>query len=177
MLQLEDLQFGPFLSSKEINEAIEKVAVQVNRDLAGKKPVFLGVLNGAYLFTAELTKRFQGNCEVEFIKLKSYNGTKSTGNVQELIGVKNLEGKTVVVVEDIVDTGNTISEIIKILRAEKVASYKIASLFYKPEAYQKEHTIDYIGIEIPDKFIVGFGLDYNGLGRNLPEIYQLKEAK
>ncbi|WP_121665696.1 phosphoribosyltransferase [Mesonia aquimarina] len=176
MLQLQDLQFVPFLSSTEIKEAIEKVSVQVNRDLAGKKPVFLGVLNGAYLFTAELTKRFQGDCEVEFIKLKSYSGTKTTGNVQELIGVENLEGKTVVVVEDIVDTGNTISEIIKILQAEKVTSYKIASLFYKPEAYQKKHTIDYIGIEISDKFIVGFGLDYNGLGRNLPEIYQLKEA-
>lgn len=175
MLQLHDLTFEPFLSAQEIENAIENVAKKINEDLAAQQPVFLGVLNGAYLFTAELTKRFQGDCEVEFTKLKSYEGTKTTGKIQNLIGVENLKGKTVIIVEDIVDTGNTISEIVKILEKEAVADYKIATLFFKPEAYQKTHEIDYVGLEIPNKFIVGFGLDYNGLGRNLPEIYQLKE--
>lgn len=175
MLQLHDLRFVPFLSSEEIQQAIQKIARQVNRDLVGKTPVFLGVLNGAFLFAAELVRHYQGDCEVEFIKLKSYQGTTSTGKVKELIGVKDLQGKSVVVVEDIVDTGNTLSEIIGILQRHEVAEYKIATLLYKPEAYQKTHPIDYVGLEIPNKFVVGFGLDYNGLGRNLPEIYQLKE--
>lgn len=175
MLQLHDLEFKPFLSSEEIKGAIDRVAQQINQDLKDKTPVFLGVLNGAYLFVAELTQQFEGDCEVEFTKLKSYDGTHSTGSVKELIGVENLKEKTIVVVEDIVDTGNTISEIIQILKAEEVADYKVATLLYKPKAYQKEHSIDYVGFEIPDKFVVGFGLDYNGLGRNLSEIYQLKE--
>lgn len=161
MLQLHELEFKPFLSSEEIKAAIQQVAFRVNRDLQGKKPVFLDVLNGAFLFAAELTKLDEGDCEVEFTKLKSYEGTRSTGSVKELIGIESLKGKTVVVVEDIVDTGNTISEIIQILKAENVADYKIATLLYKPEAYQKEHPIDYVGFEIPNKFVVG--LDWIGL--------------
>ncbi|SHI42147.1 hypoxanthine phosphoribosyltransferase [Mesonia phycicola] len=174
MLQIHDLSFVPFITSTEIEEAIAKVAQQINKDYTHKTPLFLGVLNGAYAFTAALTKKITGNCEVEFTKLKSYAGTTSTGNIQNLIGVGNLKGKDVIVVEDIVDTGNTISEIVKILEAEEVASYRIATLCYKPEAYKKSYKIDYIGLEIPNKFIVGYGLDYDGLGRNLPEIYQLK---
>lgn len=174
MLQLHDLTFVPFITSAEIEERIAQLAQQISADYHEKTPVFLGVLNGAYQFTAALTQQFNGNCEVEFTKLKSYEGTTSTGTIQNLIGVNNLKGKHVIVVEDIVDTGNTISEIIKILETEEVASYRIATLCYKPEAYKKSHKIDYIGLEIPNKFIVGYGLDYDGLGRNLPEIYQLK---
>ena len=174
MLQLHDLTFVPFISSAEIEERIAKLALRIGEDYQGETPVFLGVLNGAYQFTAALTQKYNGDCEVEFTKLKSYEGTSSTGTIQNLIGVNNLKGKPIIVVEDIVDTGNTISEIIKILEAEEVASYRIATLCYKPEAYKKSHRIDYIGLEIPNKFIVGYGLDYDGLGRNLPEIYQLK---
>ncbi|MEO2059557.1 hypoxanthine phosphoribosyltransferase [Mesonia mobilis] len=174
MLQLHDLTFVPFITSAEIEERIAQLAQQISADYHEKTPVFLGVLNGAYQFTAALTQQFNGDCEVEFTKLKSYEGTTSTGTIQNLIGVNNLKGKHVIVVEDIVDTGNTISEIIKILETEEVASYRIATLCYKPEAYKKSHKIDYIGLEIPNKFIVGYGLDYDGLGRNLPEIYQLK---
>ncbi|WP_369412528.1 phosphoribosyltransferase [Mesonia aestuariivivens] len=174
MLQLHDLTFIPFISSAEIEESIKKLAQKISVDYKEKIPVFLGVLNGAYQFTAALTQFYPGDCEVEFTKLKSYEGTSSTGTIQSLIGVDNLKGKDVIVVEDIVDTGNTISEIIKILEKEAVASYKIATLCYKPVAYKKSHKIDYIGLEIPNKFIVGYGLDYDGLGRNLPEIYQLK---
>lgn len=175
MLKLHDLEFEPFISNQQIKQAIEGVAQQLNEDFKDKCPVFLSVLNGAYPFTAALTQGFKGDCEVEFTKLKSYEGTQSTGKLKNLIGVENLKDKHVIVVEDIVDTGNTFSEIIKILEEQEVASFKIATLFYKPEAYKKDHPIDYIGMEIPNKFIVGFGLDYDGLGRNLPEVYQLKQ--
>jgi hypoxanthine phosphoribosyltransferase len=175
MLQLHDLSFVPFITSAEIKEAVKQVAKKINTDYKNKTPLFLGVLNGAYQFTAALTQEITGDCEVEFTKLKSYEGTTSTGKIQNLIGVDNLKGRDVIVVEDIVDTGNTVSEIISILEKEEVASYKIATLCYKPEAYKKSHKIDYVGLDIPNKFIVGFGLDYDGLGRNLPEIYQLKQ--
>ncbi len=175
MLKLHDLEFEPFISNRQIEAAVEEVAQKINEDFSGKCPVFLSVLNGAYPFTAALTQRFKGDCEVEFTKLKSYEGTSSTGKLKNLIGVENLKGKHVIIIEDIVDTGNTFAEIIKILKEKEVASFKIATLFYKPEAYKKNHPLDYVGMEIPNKFIVGYGLDYDGLGRNLPEVYQLKQ--
>lgn len=178
MVQLHDLKFTPFISEAEINAGIEKVAVQVNAEFGGKNPVFLGVLNGAFLFAAELIKRFKGDCEVNFVKLSSYEGTGTTGNVESLMGLtESLEGRNVVVIEDIVDTGNTLESIDKILKKEKVNQYKIATLFYKPASYKKSLTIDYVGMEIPNDFIVGYGLDYNGLGRNLTQVYKLKSSK
>ena len=178
LVQLHDLKFTPFISEDEINAGIEKVAAQINADFSGKTPVFLGILNGAFLFAAEVIKRFQGDCEVNFVKLSSYEGTNSTGDVNSLMGLTQpLEGRSVVVIEDIVDTGNTLESLDKILKAEKVKEYKIVTLFYKPKAYKKSLHIDYVGIEIPNDFIVGYGLDYNGLGRNLPEVYKLKENK
>ena len=178
MVQLHDLKFTPFISEDEINAGIEKVADEVNKDFHGKNPVFLGILNGAFLFAAELIKRFKGDCEVSFVKLSSYEGVRSSGDVQSLMGLtQNLEGRNVVIIEDIVDTGNTLESLNKILKAEKVKEFKVATLFYKPEAYKKPLPVDYIGIEISNDFIVGFGLDYNGLGRNLKEVYKLKEEK
>ncbi len=178
MVQLHDLKFTPFISESQITEAIESVAERLNRDYEGRTPVFLGVLNGAFLFAAELVKRFRGNCEVSFVKLSSYQGTSATGSVEELVGLnQSLEGREVVVIEDIVDTGNTLVRIDSILRKEGVKNYRIASLFYKPQAYRKSLAIDYVGMEIPNDFIVGFGLDYNGLGRNLTEVYKLKESR
>lgn len=178
LIQLHDLKFTPFISEAEINRAIEEVAEQINRDFKGQTPVFLGVLNGAFLFAAEIIKRFEGDCEVNFVKLSSYQGTSTSGEVNSLMGLTQpLENRNVVVIEDIVDTGNTLQSIDKILKSEKVKQYKIATLFYKPEAYKKNLSIDYVGLEIPNDFIVGYGLDYDGLGRNLTQVYKLKESK
>ena len=178
MVQLHELKFNPFISEAEINTGIEKVAAEINAEFEGETPVFLGVLNGAFLFAAELIKRFKGDCEVNFVKLSSYEGVNSTGNVNSLMGLTQpLEGRNVVVIEDIIDTGNTLEKIDKILRTEKVKKYKVATLFYKPKAYKKSLPIDYVGMEISNDFIVGYGLDYNGLGRNLTQVYKLKENK
>ena len=126
---------------------------------------------------SDLMKYYRGMCEVSFVKLASYEGTETTNEVKQLIGLnEDLEGKTVVIVEDIVDTGNTVEELKRILKEKKVKHLKIATLFFKPEAYKKDIKLDYIGIRIPNKFIVGFGLDYDGLGRNLPDVYQLAIA-
>lgn len=177
LVQLHDLKFTPFISEDEINEAIETLALQVNEEFRDERPVFLGVLNGSFLFAAELIKRFEGDCEVNFVKLNSYQGTETSGTVDTLLGLTQpLENRTVIVIEDIVDTGNTLESLDRILRAEKVKQYKVASLFYKPEAYKKSIKIDFIGIEIPNDFIVGYGLDYNGLGRNLKQVYKLKQT-
>ena len=178
MIQLHDLKFTPFISEAEIETAIEKVAAKINEDFKGKTPVFLGVLNGAFLFASEVIKRFQGDCEVNFVKLSSYQGTTTSGEVNSLMGLTQpLEDRHVVVIEDIVDTGNTLESLDKILKAEKVKEFKVATLFYKPEAYKKSLHIDYVGMEIPNDFIVGYGLDYDGLGRNLTQVYKLKESK
>ena len=176
MIQLHDLQFEPFISEEKITSSIDNIAAKINRDFKDANPVFLGVLNGAFMVASEIIKRFNGNCEVTFVKLGSYEGTSTTGNVETLIGLSHsLEGRQVVVIEDIVDTGNTLAAIDRILKNHNVAGYKIATLFFKPQAYQKKYNIDYIGMEIPNDFIVGYGLDYDGLGRNLTQIYKLKQ--
>jgi hypoxanthine phosphoribosyltransferase len=176
MIQLHDKHFVPFISAEEINFAIANMAKQMDDDFFDDVPVFIGVLNGAFMVMSDLMKHYRGMCEVSFVKLTSYEGTQSTQSVKQLIGInQNLEGKTVVVIEDIVDTGNTIEELKAIFKEQKVKHFKIATLFLKPDAYKKDIKIDYVGIRIPDKFIVGYGLDYDGLGRNLKDIYQLAE--
>ena len=176
MIHLHDKTFEPFISSEEIDFAIKNMAKQMDDDFFDETPVFIGVLNGAFMVMADLIKQYRGMCEVSFVKMASYEGTKSTHDVKQLIGLnQNLEGRTVVIVEDIVDTGNTIEELKAIFKDKKVKHFKIATLFLKPEAYKKDIKIDYVGIRIPNKFIVGYGLDYDGLGRNLPDVYQLSE--
>ncbi|WP_373055602.1 hypoxanthine phosphoribosyltransferase [Zunongwangia sp. H14] len=176
MIQLHDLQFEPFISEAEIENAITKVADQLNEEYHGKNPVFLGVLNGAFMFASEVIKRFKGDCEVSFVKLGSYEGTSTTGVVKTLVGLnQQLKGRNVVILEDIVDTGNTLEEINRILELEGVEEYQVATLFFKPEAYKKAFEIKFKGLEIPNKFIVGYGLDYDGLGRNLTQVYKRKE--
>ena len=156
-------------------KAIEEISVKLNKDFGDKKPVFLGVLNGSFMFASEIIKRFSGKCEISFVKMGSYEGTETTGDVKTLIGLnQELKGRQVILLEDIVDTGNTLVEIDKILKKAEVQDYKVATLFYKPEAYKKNIPIQYIGMEIPNKFIVGFGLDYDGLGRNLTQVYKRK---
>ena len=176
MIQLHDKQFVPFISEQEIAFAIAKMAAQVEADFADETPVFVGVLNGAFMVVSDFMKHYKRPCEVSFIKMASYEGTTSTDQVKQLIGINHdLSGRTVIILEDIVDTGNTVEELKAIFKQKKVKHLKIATLFFKPEAYKKDIKIDYVGIRIPNKFIVGFGLDYDGLGRNLPEVYKLKE--
>jgi hypoxanthine phosphoribosyltransferase len=176
MIQLHDKHFVPFISEEEIQFAISNMAKQMDGDFFDDIPVFIGVLNGSFMVLSDLMKHYRGMCEVSFVKMASYEGTQSTNQVKQLIGLnENLEGKTVVIVEDIVDTGNTIEELKAIFKEQKVKHLKIATLFLKADVYKKEIKLDYVGIRIPNKFIVGFGLDYDGLGRNLKDIYQLAE--
>lgn len=176
MIQLHDKQFVPFISAEEIDFAIQKMAAQIADDFVDEIPVFVGVLNGSFMVVSDFVKSYKKPCEVSFVKMASYNGLSSTEKVKELIGLnQDLTGRSVVVIEDIIDTGHTIVELKALFKKQNLKHFKIATLFFKPEAYKKEVKIDYIGIQIPNKFIVGFGLDYDGLGRNLPEVYQLKD--
>ncbi|MFY7740892.1 MAG: hypoxanthine phosphoribosyltransferase [Flavobacterium sp.] len=176
MIHLHDKTFEPFISSEEIDFAIANMAKQMDDDFFDEVPVFVGILNGSFMVMSDLMKHYRGMCEVSFMKMASYEGTQSTNDVKQLIGInENLEGRTVVIVEDIVDTGNTIEELKTIFKEKGVKHLKIATLFLKPEAYKKDIKIDYVGIRIPNKFIVGYGLDYDGLGRNLADVYQLAQ--
>lgn len=176
MIQLHDKQFVPFISAKEIDFAIAKMVAQIEDDFGDEIPVFVGVLNGSFMVVSDFMKLYKKPCELSFIKMASYEGTSSTNEVKQLIGLnQDLTGRTVIIIEDIVDTGNTLVELKALFKKQNVKHFKIATLFFKPEAYTKDMKIDYVGIRIPNKFIVGFGLDYDGLGRNLPEVYKLKE--
>ena len=178
MIKLHDLYFKPFISEEEIATAIERMANEIAKDLGDELPIFVGILNGSFMLVSDFVKKYQKPCEVTFIKLASYEGLKSSDDIQRLIGLtQDLTGRTVVVLEDIIDSGKTLGEIYRIFKNENVKQLKIATLFFKPEAYKKDFKLHYIGIEIPDKFIVGYGLDYNGLGRDLPEVYQLKTTQ
>lgn len=174
VIQLHDKHFEAFISEKELDYAIQNLAKQIEDDFYDEVPIFVGILNGSFMFLSDLMKYYSRPCEIEFVKLSSYEGTQSTNNVKQLIGLnQNLEGRSVIIVEDIVDTGNTIEELKQIFKEKGVKHFKIATLFLKPEAYTKDIKLDYVGIRIPNKFIVGFGLDYDGLGRNLKQVYQL----
>lgn len=178
MVKLHDKFFKPFISAEEIDRAMTRMASEIAKDIGDEIPVFIGILNGSFMVVSDFVKKYKKPCEVTFIKLASYEGVKSTEDIQRLIGLtQDLSGRTVVILEDIIDTGNTLAEVHRIFKNEKVKSLKIATLFYKPEAYKKDFKLHYVGIEIPNKFIVGYGLDYDGLGRNLPEIYQIKQTQ
>mgnify|MGYP003488159020 FL=1 len=175
---LYDKTFRPFIKYEKIIEAIDGVAEKINRDFEGCQdvPVLLCVLNGSIMFMGELMKRLNFNCQTISIKLTSYEGTNSTGRVKQALGLtSDITGRRVIVVEDIVDTGNTIVELKNILADNGAAESKICTLLLKPDAYKKEEPIDYVAMEIPNDFIVGFGLDYDEIGRNLKDIYILDE--
>lgn len=174
VISIRDKRFRRFVGQSQISEAVKKVADGINRDLVDTFPVFLVVLNGSFMFAADLLKEVVIPCEVSFIKLASYTGTESSGKIKELIGLNaELKGRTVVIVEDIVDSGATIKELWAILNSKEVKQIKTATALMKPTAYKEEIKIDYIGVEIGNEFVVGYGLDYDGLGRNLKEIYVL----
>jgi hypoxanthine phosphoribosyltransferase len=172
---LHDKTFGIYLTRKEIQKHIDAMAKTMAKDLRDKNPLFLVVLNGAFMFAADLLKHFDFDCEVSFVKLSSYVGTQSTSVVREIIGLDEvLHDRTVVIVEDIIDTGITMANTVPKLKKLEAREVMLATLLFKPNAFQKDYKIDYIGLKIPNDFIVGYGLDYDGLGRNLPDIYKLK---
>ncbi len=174
-IRLYDKEFQLYIPYEKIGSVIEKIATEMNRDLDGKEPLFVCVLNGAFMFAADLFKRIEiPNVEITFVKMASYHGVHSTGTIRQLIGLSEaIEGRTVVVIEDIVDSGNTIEEIMAQLAILKPREVKIATLLLKPAAVVKDVKLDYVGLEIPNDFIVGYGLDYDGLGRNLIDIYSI----
>jgi hypoxanthine phosphoribosyltransferase len=175
-ITVKDKSFRPYLSAEEINAAITRVALEINKDYKGSTPLFLGILNGSFMFFSDLLKSINLECTVSFVKLASYEGTNTTGIVNELIGLnEDIRGRDVILVEDIVDTGNTLVKLFDILADKDPKSIKIATLLFKPEAYKKSHIINYVGKEIPNDFVLGYGLDYDGLGRNLSSIYVLNE--
>lgn len=172
---LKDKEFTLTYTSDDIQSDIDVLASKINHDLKNVNvPLFLSILNGSFMFTADLLKRIQFPCEVSFIKLASYQGTSSTGVVNELIGLQeSIEGRTVIIIEDIVDTGHTLEKLYTELEKKNPAKIMIATLLYKPDSYKGSHKVDYVGKSIPNDFIVGYGLDYDGIGRNLPDIYTL----
>lgn len=173
-IQLADKTFELSITSTEIQKAIWRIADQMDQDLKDKNPLMICILNGSFMFAADLMKKLTTPCQVSFVKVASYEGTQTTGTVKEIIGLsENIEGRTVVLLEDIVDTGVTIENIMKQITALKPLEVKVATLLFKPEACKRELTLDYIGLSIPNDFIVGYGLDYNGYGRNLPDIYSV----
>jgi len=174
LIRVHDKEFKPYISAEKINEEVKRVASEINRDYAGKKPLFIAILNGSFMFAADLFKNINIEAEICFIKLASYKGIKSSGQVITAIGLDvDLVGREIIVIEDIVDTGNTLSKFLPQLHHHHPASLKIAALLHKPEAMVHPITIDYLGFSVPNKFLLGYGLDYDGLGRNIKEIYQL----
>lgn len=176
VIKIKDKQFSTFISSAEIQKVVSKVAVRINADLKGKTPLFIVILNGSFMFAADLLKEIEMDCETSFVKLASYVGTKTSSEVKQLIGLnEDISGRTVIIVEDIIDTGITVECMLEQLAWRKPAEVKIATLLFKPNAFIKDFDIDYIGMEIPNDFIIGYGLDYDGFGRNLPDIYKIVE--
>lgn len=174
-IQILDKIFVPYISTEEIETQVKRIASEIASDLKNEIPVFIGVLNGSFMFAADLLKYYTHPAEISFIKVASYEGTTSTEQVTQLIGLDiDVSNRHIVFIEDIVDTGNTLEELYNIINRYKIKSVRIATLFHKPEAYKKEIPLDYVGFEIPNKFIVGYGLDYNKQGRNIPAIYQIK---
>lgn len=173
-ITIADKTFGIYLTEEEIQKRINEIAKTINAKYQGEQPLFISVLNGAFMFTSDLLKKIEVDCHVSFVKLASYEGTGSTGAVKELVGLsENIAGRRIIIIEDIVDTGLTMKMLLNQLNSKKPASIEIATLLLKPEALQEDIKIDYACFEIPNKFVIGYGLDLDGLARNLPHIYQL----
>jgi len=171
-ITLKDKQFKPYLSAEEIRQSAAQLGAQLSKDYEGKHPLFVCVLNGSFIFAADLLRYFNGACDIAFVKLKSYSGMQSSGQLQVVLDIQeNMSGRDVVIIEDIVDTGHTLSKFLPIMQTRNPASLKVVSLLVKPDALQGRVVVDYVGMNIPNDFIVGYGLDYDGEGRHLPDIY------
>lgn len=175
MIQIKDKEFVPYISAEALQQRIKVLGEEISRDFEGETPVLLGILNGSFMFASDLVKSINTPMEITFLKIASYEGQASTGKIKSLLGLdKPLEGRSVIIVEDIVDTGLSMTHILEELSSHSPKRISIAALLVKPDALQYPIAVDYVGFEIPNKFVVGYGLDYDGLGRNIPEIYQLK---
>jgi len=174
---LKDKSFRKYILHDDIQAKISDLAYMINTELRDKKPVFIVVLNGAFIFASDLLKKVTIDCEIAFVKLSSYQGTQSSGVVQQIIGLDmDIKGRTIVVIEDIVDTGLTLEKFLKTLHEMEPADVKIAACLVKPEAFKSKFPVDYRCFNIPNDFVVGYGLDYDGLGRNSADIYKIVEA-
>ena len=175
-LHIHQKTFVKCLPAETLESAVEAIALKMNRELIDKNPLFISVLNGAFMFTSDLMKLLKFNCHLTFVKVSSYEGSSSTGKVQTCIGLtENIKDRTVIILEDIVDSGTTLFHFVNDLKKQNPREIKIAAMFFKPNCCKYEIKIDYLGMEIPDNFVVGYGLDYNGLGRNYRDLYRLKE--
>ena len=174
--KLKDKSFNKFIVNDDIQAKVNDLAVRLNTDLEGKKPLFVVVLNGAFIFASDLLKKVTIDCEIAFVKLSSYQGTQSSGVVQQIIGLDmDIKGRTIVIIEDIVDTGLTLDRFRKTLNEMEPAEVKVAACLLKPDAFHDKFPIDYLCFSIPNEFVVGYGLDYDGLGRNSSDIYKIVE--
>ncbi|WP_339902874.1 hypoxanthine phosphoribosyltransferase [uncultured Cyclobacterium sp.] len=174
MIQLKNLVFEQYLKEAVLLKRVKELANAINHDYRGKNPIFLAVLNGSFMFMSDICKEVSVDVKVSFIKIASYTGIKSDGKVRDMIGLEeSLQGKDVIIVEDIVDTGNSMWHLLETINAQKPKSVEVVSLLTKPEALKKPIDIKYVGFEIPDLFVVGYGLDFEGLGRNLRDLYQI----
>lgn len=174
-IKVLDKEFVPFISEDKILAQVARVAEEINSDFEGKEPIFLAVLNGSFMFASDLMKNVTIPCEISFVKLASYEGTSSTGVVREMIGLgHSIEGRHVIIVEDIIESGVTMAHMLNTLKGHNPASISLCTFFLKPDCLQAKLDVRYVAMEIPNDFILGYGLDYNGFGRNLKEIYKLK---
>ena len=175
-IKLQDKWFKVMIPAEEIDAAVERVAQQLNERYAGHTPIFLGVLSGSFLFLSDLVRKISFDSQLAFVKISSYNGTESTGNVEQQLGVNfDIEGRDIIIVEDIVETGHSMNFLLDYLKAKNPASISICTLFFKPDKFLYDYKIDYTALSIGNEFIVGYGLDYNQLGRNLKDIYVVDE--
>jgi hypoxanthine phosphoribosyltransferase len=173
-MQLHDLSFQPLLNAHQIQHRVSAIANNLSISYENKCPLFIAVLNGAFVFASDLLRAFNGSCEIAFVKLESYSGTSSSGMVQTILGLnQSIEGRDVIIIEDIVDSGRTLHLFINSLKLQKPNSICTVALLFKPKAIQFPVQLDHVGFELPNDFVVGYGLDYNGLGRNLPDLYVL----
>lgn len=176
-ITVKDKAFSIFIPENELYRRINELGARISEDYAGKDPLFIAVLNGAFMFAADLLKAVTIPCQITFVKVASYEAMQSRGEVEEILGlVEDLKDRHIIVLEDIVDTGLTMSELLKNISFFKPASLEVATLLLKPDALRRDLFLKYVGAEIPNKFVVGYGLDYDGFGRNLRDLYQLKEA-
>ena len=172
---IQDKDFDLFITGDQIKKSIDKLVKQINADYAEKRPLFICVLNGAFMFASDLIKKLDFFPEISFVKVSSYAGLQTTGSVQKLIGLnEDIKGRDIILIEDIIDSGLTMKYLLSELTDREPASIRLVTLLFKPDSFQAKYTIDYIGFEIPNEFVVGYGMDYDGYGRNLPDIYHLK---
>ncbi len=176
LIKIHDLTFKPFISAEAIHQKTKELGKQLSADYQNKNPLFIAILNGSFIFAADLVRACHFDSDITFIKLSSYNGTGSSGKVETLIGLtEEIEGRDIIIIEDIVDTGNTLNKFLQTIHKQNPASVALVSLLLKPEVFKNQFQIDYLGFEIPNKFVIGYGLDYNGRGRTFGGIYQLHE--